>query len=431
MNRERKKSPQVFAANAEHLQKWHSDLTGLTDQELLSKMQESYVLSMQIVPTVAMANSSAGGPLNALIGILNKHFPGRGSMVANALLVGRAQVTSAEHGYKLLELAELVGRDQAAQVFFTEENYVPKAWAEKLPDTSAFKAGFQEFLAEYGHRAVYEGDITNPRWYEDPTYLLDFIRSMLGQADTATLQRKQEEQAVKAWQEVKHRVPWVNRIIIKWWLNQTIQGVRFREKAKSELVRGADSLRYSVMEVGNRLVERGRLDSSEDAFYCSRADMFSILYGDWDGSGLKILVADRKARKEELEKLTPPDVIINGVGQYSEELFILAGEAIVGLGVASGRAKGLARHIRHPHEAGRLGKGEVLVAPSTDPGWTPMFLKASAIVMETGGYLSHGAIVAREYGVPAVVNIPGVMKVVSDGQEIIVDGDEGKIYVTI
>lgn len=431
MNRERKNSPRVFAANKEYMQKWHTDLTGLTDRELLDKMQEAYVLSMQIVPTVAMANSAAGGPLNALISVLEKHFPGRGSAVDNALLVGRANVTSAEHGYKLLELAELAGRDRDAQAYFAEENYAPKEWNAKLPEGSPFKAGFKEFLAEYGHRAVYEGDIMNPRWYEDPTYLLDFIRSMIGQADTAALRSQQQKQAAQAWQEVEAKVPWTKRAIIKWWLNQAIHGVRFRERAKSELVRGADSLRYSVVEVGRRLVERGILNSPEDAFYCSRADMFSILNGDWDGTGLGQLAADRKARKEELATLTPPDVIIDGVEQCAAELPAVDGEALVGLGVATGRAKGVARHVRHPHEGGRLGKGEVLVAPSTDPGWTPMFLKASAVVMETGGYLSHGAIVAREYGVPAVVNIPGVMKIVQDGQEIVVDGDEGKIYCNV
>jgi pyruvate,water dikinase len=76
-----------------------------------------------------------------------------------------------------------------------------------------------------------------------------------------------------------------------------------------------------------------------------------------------------------------------------------------------------------------LQNGEVLVAPSTDPGWTPLFLRASAVVMETGGYLSHGAIVAREYGIPAVVNIPGLLDRVRDGQHLLVDGDAGKVIL--
>src|SRR5262249_7586429 len=102
---------------------------------------------------------------------------------------------------------------------------------------------------------------------------------------------------------------------------------------------------------------------------------------------------------------------------------------LVGVGVAAGRASGLARVIQHPREGHRLENGEVLVAPSTDPGWTPLFLRASAIVMETGGYLSHGAIVAREYGIPAVVNIPGLLDCINDGQRLHVDGDAGTVTV--
>jgi pyruvate,water dikinase len=99
------------------------------------------------------------------------------------------------------------------------------------------------------------------------------------------------------------------------------------------------------------------------------------------------------------------------------------------VGVAPGRASGAARIIRHPAEGHLLQTGEVLVAPSTDPGWTPLFLRASAIVMEVGGYLSHGAIVAREYGIPAVVNIPGLLDTVRDCRRLEVDGDAAHVLM--
>jgi len=100
------------------------------------------------------------------------------------------------------------------------------------------------------------------------------------------------------------------------------------------------------------------------------------------------------------------------------------GESWKGIGVASGSATGAARPVLHPHDA-ELGQGEVLVAPSTDPGWTPLFLRSAAVVMESGGYLSHGAIVAREFGLPAVVNIPGILTQLHAGESITVDGDRG------
>jgi pyruvate,water dikinase len=104
-----------------------------------------------------------------------------------------------------------------------------------------------------------------------------------------------------------------------------------------------------------------------------------------------------------------------------------AGTIFEGLGVAAGQAQGPARVVLHPRDGHRLLKGEVLVAPTTDPAWTPLFLRAAGLVMETGGYLSHGAIVAREYGIPAVANTPGILDAVVDGDDLTVDGDAGRV----
>ncbi|WP_006520677.1 PEP-utilizing enzyme [Desulfoscipio gibsoniae] len=125
----------------------------------------------------------------------------------------------------------------------------------------------------------------------------------------------------------------------------------------------------------------------------------------------------------------PPDLIIDDVPKFMESVTAGTSNVLAGMGVAAGSASGSARLIYHPDEGGKLQGGEVLVAPSTDPAWTPLFLRASAIVMETGGFISHGAIVAREYGIPAVVNVPGVMKIIKGGHLITVDGDAGKIYL--
>ena len=108
-----------------------------------------------------------------------------------------------------------------------------------------------------------------------------------------------------------------------------------------------------------------------------------------------------------------------------------ATEAIVtswtGVAAAPGTAAGNACVLETPHDGRRMRRGDVLVAPSTDPGWTPLFLRASAVVMETGGYLSHGAVVAREYGLPAVVNVRDAMRNIRDGDDLQVDGDAGRV----
>ncbi|MGH2355258.1 MAG: PEP-utilizing enzyme, partial [Chloroflexota bacterium] len=156
---------------------------------------------------------------------------------------------------------------------------------------------------------------------------------------------------------------------------------------------------------------RGVLASPDDLFFLTLPDMDALLRGLWDGRGAERLVADRRARYAAQLELRVPDVLLDDMpvtasaptaitAAHADSADVAGGEVFVGLGVAAGQAAGPARVILHPSEGRRLEKGDVLVAPTTDPGWTPLFLRAAALVMETGGYLSHGAIVAREYGIP-------------------------------
>ncbi|HZD59602.1 MAG TPA: PEP-utilizing enzyme, partial [Anaerolineae bacterium] len=149
------------------------------------------------------------------------------------------------------------------------------------------------------------------------------------------------------------------------------------------------------------------------------------------GRGLTALIEERKKKQEEYEQLDPPDVIVDETPQPKTVVQEVSGGILKGIGVAAGQATGTARLINHPKEGHLLQPGEILVAPSTDPGWTPLFLRASGLIMEVGGSLSHGAVVAREYGIPAVVNVPGAMKALQDGEMVTVDGDEGKVYRSV
>src|SRR5262249_7399116 len=191
-----------------------------------------------------------------------------------------------------------------------------------------------------------------------------------------------------------------------------------------------------------RLAELGRIDAPEDVFHLSNRDLEAFVLGRWGGQGARELSTDRRAQWRAWLTESPADVItwqVNGeshspapVPEITREPgmdFASGGRFTRWRGVAasSGRVTGIARVLRGPGGGARLKRGEGLVAPSTDPGWTPLFLRAGAIVMETGGYISHGAIVAREYGLPAVVNMPGILQHISDGDRLVVDGDLGEV----
>ena len=375
--------------------------------------------------------SGAGGlPLGILMqnlfGILGPRTP----MVINGLMAGGdASITSADHGYRLVELAEQARQDDYAVRFFNNHPFTPLLWEQQLPENSPFKQAFYKFIKEYGHRAIYELDIINPRWQEDPSYLLDIIRTTMVTANPDDLRACQKEKSSQAWAEVTALFPTDKLERIRKMIIDAQQGAGLREMAKSVLVMALEPYRSIALEMGNRFARRNLIDEPPDIFFCTWLEIFSILRGEWNGMGLKSLVQDRIASHKANEMLIPPDAIQGDKATCSQPVIIPSGNYLQGVGAAAGKATGTARLINHPGEGNTLQPGEVLVAPSTDPGWTPLFLKACAVIMETGGYISHGAIIAREYGIPTVINVPGVMKAIRDGQIVTVDGDEGRVIL--
>jgi pyruvate,water dikinase len=207
------------------------------------------------------------------------------------------------------------------------------------------------------------------------------------------------------------------------------------------LVRAVEPVRKIMLEIGRRLVKENLLDEPTDIFHLSGLTTAAYLTGEWSGQGARELALDNKAERAKFLAQTSEDCYIyDSNGNLSDKFSTLIqsnltpentpeGLVLKGLGVASGKVTGLARIILHPEEGTALKNGEILIAPSTDPGWTPLFLRASAIVMEVGGFLSHGAIVAREYGLPAVVNIPNSLTIIKNGDTITVDGDKGQVVI--
>ncbi len=375
--------------------------------------------------------SAAGGlPLGILMqnlfGVLGPKTP----MVINGLMAGGgASITSADHGYRLVELAKQVRRDDCAVRYFNNCSFTPLLWEQQLPENSPFKQAFYKFIKEYGHRAVYELDVINPRWQEDPSYLLDIIRTTMDTANLDDLRVRQKEKFNQAWAEITALFPADKLEGIRKTIADAQQGAGIREMAKSVLVMALQPYRLMALELGERFVRRDLIAEPANIFFCTWPEIFSILGGEWNGAGLKSLVQDRIVTHKANERLIPPDIIQGDKATRSQPAIILSGNYLQGVGAAAGKATGTARLINHPDEGNKLQPGEVLVAPSTDPGWTPLFLKACAVIMETGGYISHGAIIAREYGIPTVINVPGVMKAIQDGQIVTIDGDEGRVIL--
>lgn len=378
--------------------------------------------------------------------LIEKKFPGRGQALASALLAGSTGITSADQGYRIVAIAQEAAAEGAAGAYFVADSFDPAGFRTALAGTKTLKA-LEAFLQEFGHRGVYEMELMNPRWSEDPSFVLETVRGYVrdGVPNQDPLEAaRQKRIAAEAEVGRAFRLSPLYRFL----LGKAREAMRLREGAKSALVRLVRPARLAALAIGKRLAAKGILAEPEAIFFLTGDEIASLLSGQWDGSGLDAILAYRRARRAALEAETAPDVVMGdravvnlragmeptgmqhlAPGEAAAPTRTAADEtgALQGVAVSSGQARGPARLIHHPSQGTALKPGEVLVAPSTDPAWTPLFLRASAVVMEVGGYLSHGAIVAREYGIPAVVNVAGAMTAFHDGQLLQVDGDAGKV----
>jgi pyruvate,water dikinase len=212
-----------------------------------------------------------------------------------------------------------------------------------------------------------------------------------------------------------------------WALRRVRQLIGLRESPKFLLVLALGGMREQLKEVGRELAAAGRIDQLEDVFFLDIGDARRGLAGD----DLRALVAERReAYLQELKRRHIPRLLLSD-GTEPEAVAVQAPRADGGLSgspASTGTVTGRARVVLDPVGA-HLEPGEILVAPSTDPGWTPLFLTAGGLVMEMGGSNSHGAVVAREYGIPAVVGVPEATHKIETGQLITVDGAAGLVTV--
>ncbi|MER2529061.1 MAG: PEP/pyruvate-binding domain-containing protein [Candidatus Competibacter denitrificans] len=427
VGRARRQADAVFqrlraTAEAERTRDWRA----LPDRALIESLLAAPA-SFENEQALLLLQSSSAASWMVLDGLLKRWFGAQSQAIANALLIDGAPITSAQHGRALAELAESVTTDPAAARFFAADPFIPTAWRE-LPPASSFRQGFQTFLDEYGHRCVYELDLRNPRWREDPGWLLETIRTMVGSAaEYRKTRARRPETAAATWRQIETTVPrWLHGVI-RWLARQSAREAEQREMAKSTMVRQAEVFRMLALEIGRRLTERGLLPTVDDVFHCTLEDLSDLMEGYWDGKGLAALVADRQERLAQLQQEIAPDTLVEDQPAYVVSASACNDPSLHGLGVAAGIATGPACLTDDPRHAQHLAAGDVLVAPSTDPAWTPLFLRAAALVTETGGFVSHGAIVAREYGIPAVVNVPGVMQRLVSGARVTVDGNQGTV----
>jgi pyruvate,water dikinase len=356
------------------------------------------------------------------------------------VLRGLPHNITTEMDLDLWELTQQIRNDEESRRVFTDlavADLLERYRERSLPPVA--QRGLQGFLRRFGQRAVAEIDLGMPRWSDDPSHLLgvisNYLRLNTDDLDPVSQFRAGEARAEAMIITLTSRAAEYSRLrarLAGWTLRRVRQLVGLREAPKFLLVTALGEMRRHLKAVGGELAAQQVIDEVDDVFFLDLGEARRGL----TGKDQRTLVAERReAYQQELKRRHIPRLLLSdgtepeavAAGTDDSQVSVPDG-SLAGSPASTGTVTARARVVLDPVGA-HLEPGEILVAPSTDPGWTPLFLTAGGLVMEMGGSNSHGAVVAREYGIPAVVGVPDATHKIETGQLITVDGAAGLISI--
>ena len=356
--------------------------------------------------------------------------------VADTLTRSVPHNVTSEMGLALLDVADVV-RPHGEVVEFLrhagDEDFLEEM--SELQGGREARIAIQGFLDDYGMRCVGEIDITRTRWSERPTTLVPLILSSVHNFEPGAGERRFEQGRQEAWekeQEVLERLrdlPDGERKADE--TKQMIDRVRtfigYREYPKYGMVSRYFVYKQALLEEAARLVGAHVLREKEDVFYLTFQEFHDVVRSNQIDDRL---IGQRKDAFRSYQALTPPRVLTSEgevvTGRYQK--VEVPNGALVGLAVSAGSVEGRARVVPDMAQAD-LEPGDILVTAYTDPSWTPAFLLVAGLVTEVGGLMTHGAVIAREYGLPAVVGVEQATRLIRDGQRIRVHGTDGYVEI--
>ncbi|WP_261378289.1 phosphoenolpyruvate synthase [Paenibacillus agilis] len=412
-------------------------LNGCNGAERISYIQKNCGSLMQGLMAIDMHYMAAASVAKEMLTLLSKWW----TFDENDLLTLNKSLpynVTGEMGLQLGDLADLA-REHPELVAYLR-NAGEDGFMEGLNAIAGgkeFKAAFEQWLDKYGARCPGEIDTARTRWSERP-YML--ISSIVGHLDSVKQGEHRErfrqgeleaeaaaeriQAQVRAADDGAFKEKVVSRLMTVY---RSFMGLR--EHHKFVLVRHFALYKQALLEEADGLVAKGVLYERDDIFFLSLPDMLEVINESFD-QDVQQLIASRKEDFEYYKRLTPPRVMTSE-GEIIEGS-IKGGDApegaLIGTPVSPGIIEGRAKVVLDPTTAA-LKEGEILVAPYTDPGWTPLFQQAKGLITEMGGLMTHGAVVAREYGLPAVVGIERATKIIKDGDLLRLDGSKGYVEV--
>ena len=411
---------------------------------LLPELADEHLPHTFLLFVSAVASGMASWNLLNRVATGSSIWPSTGEPAPNRDLIlhvtrGMPFNPTTEMDLALWAMAKRLRQDPALLALFRESrpaDLAARYLAGRLP--APVRQVMASFLERYGGRGFCELDLGRTRWAEEPAHVFEMLSSFLQIEDESLAPdvvfargAASAQGAVDALaQSVRHtRRGWLKAHQVRFLAGRARQLLGARESPKFFAVRLMWLVQRALRQSGEEFVQAGELEQPDDLFYLTFSELRAFAAQkehNWPG----IIRQRRESYQRELRRRQVPKLMLSdGRAFYAGMDAVEAGaDTIHGSPVSPGTAQGRVRVVLDPRQAGLL-PGEILVCPGTDPSWTPLFLSAAGLVMEVGGMMTHGAVVAREYGIPAVVGVDRATTRLRSGQRIQLDGSSGQIIL--
>ena len=358
-------------------------------------------------------------------------------------ITGLGDVDSAAPSYYLWDLSRTIVKSELLTSAFDEgiSDLLGRLEASDSSDAEDFLSSWNEFVFNYGSRGPNEYEIIADSWETNPTIalaLLDRIRLQSDEENPSERHAKMAQSRVDTVEEVRGKLAELgNEELSGQFEAALIAGnvMIFQERSKANFIRVINEIRVAFEELGTQAVNLGHLSDHKHIFMLTDDELETYVS---DPAAMRLKLEDRFAMYEELKELEPPffikDGIVPALSTYkklgSEQVeSAVAGDILVGVAGSPGTVTGTAKVILDPTDPFALEPGDILVAPLTDPSWTPLFMTAGAVVVDVGGQRSHAVIVSRELGLPCVISVTDGTKKIPNGSQIEVNGSTGEVTI--
>ena len=425
-DKERKERPNLGSLSDEELVKRLRDLQPLIEN--LSRNQMVSAGSSGIAPGMLAAVGEAIG---------DPSIPVR-------LLSSLGEIDSAAPSFAIWDMSRLVRGSQIISEIFDShsDSLLDELKKSDSEEVARFLEAFNEFVYEYGSRGANEWELSSETWETDPSIALkaiDQVRSQNDDRSPVIASERLGRERENLIEEVRKKLNEMDNDELTGTFEGAITAANmmiFRERSKTTLVKPLHESRMAIRELGRRYAESGILDSAEQIFMLLDEELETFIEN--PGSFTKSL-AKRHEDWKALWDLEPPffirDGVVPGLSQWDRKSLeekasaLTVGDVLTGVPGSPGTTQGKARIVLDPSNPPDLSPGDIMVAPITDPAWTPLFLAVEAVIVNVGAQISHAVIVSRELGIPCVVSVNEATTLIPDGTTLEIDGTSGEVKI--